>query len=598
MIPSTDFAQAALRYARLGLAVIPLRQRDKRPMFDNWPEVATADQSTIAKWWQQTPEANVGIATGQKSRVFVLDVDIAHGGEDSFDQLTTKHGRMPDTWQQITGSGGFHMFFRYPNFRVGNRAGLLPGIDIRGDGGQVVAPPSIHPATGKRYEWDGLKEIEQTPIADAPAWLLEILSEKTLQAHSDKFPLSIRIPKGVQHETLVAMAGMMRRLGLTPDEIYPSLMEVNSRRCTDPGPAENIRKIADSMMRYRPQDKDLYSTATKLWRMTAAKEHDAERERQKLQVEMVDGLTVYRSPVAEQAWVIDGILPAGLTMFAGRPKIGKSWLTLQMALSVAHGEKFLGGLDVSMPGGVLYVALEESQRRTSNRMHKLCDTETPFLQNISMVYEMKPLRAGGAAQLTELIAKATPSLVIIDTLLAFVKGSSGEKKDVMRSEYEEIDTLHKIAESQNVAIVLVHHMRKPNGVGGSVIDAIGGSTGITAAVDAVWGMEKQEDGMCTLSVLGREVEEQSLALRFKQQGDGVGWDLVGTGEAVKTMAMEKEIMKVLMAEGALTAAKISTLLRLNANAVRGVLMNMQQQGQVVKQSSGNFILSADFSRMQ
>src|SRR5215472_7763116 len=268
----SDFASAALRYAHLGLAVIPLKPNDKRPMFENWPEVATADAGIVSRWWRQNPEANVGIATGQKSRVFVLDVDVEKGGQDSYDSLILKHGRPPDTWQQVTGSGGFHLFFRYPNFRVANAAGILPGIDIRGDGGQVVAPPSIHP-NGNRYEWDGLQEIERAPLAEAPLWLLELLQQRTIRTQtSDKFPLGVKIPNGARHDTLVALAGMMRRLGLSADEILPSLWAVNERRCEEPRTREHVQKIADSMMRYRPSDGDLFTTANRLWRVTKARE--------------------------------------------------------------------------------------------------------------------------------------------------------------------------------------------------------------------------------------------------------------------------------------------------------------------------------------
>src|SRR5688572_11715553 len=119
---NSEFGQAALRYANLGLCVIPLHPRDKKPMYANWPEVATSDQSVVSRWWQQSPTANVGIATGKRSGVFVLDIDPKNGGDDSFEVLVNKHGRFPETWQQITGSKGLHLFFRYPAFSVSNAA--------------------------------------------------------------------------------------------------------------------------------------------------------------------------------------------------------------------------------------------------------------------------------------------------------------------------------------------------------------------------------------------------------------------------------------------------------------------------------------------
>lgn len=589
----TPFGEAALRYANLGMCVIPLRERDKRPMFNNWPEIATADQAIISRWWQQTPNANVGIATGKKSGIFVLDVDPANGGMDSYENMLLKHGGFPDTWQQITGRRGFHMFFRYPSFPVANAAGLFPGIDIRGDGGQVVAPPSIHPDTGLTYEWDGLEDIENTKLAEAPLWLLEILQGRHDNHGSQHIPIAEKIPHGVQHYTLLSLAGALRRMGLSDAEIVPALLAVNQNRCERPGPDQNIRQIAASVMKYRPADTSLYNTATKLWRMTKAKEHEEKAREEKLGLQVVDGLTVYRSSGLDQKCVIPGILYNGLTVFAGRPKTGKSWMTLQLALSVARGENFLG-LPVNMPGGVVYVALEESQSRTATRMQRLADEESVYLQNIGMVYSMSPLASGGRDQLAKIIEDRHPTLVIIDTFLALV-GGSDKRSDVMRAEYKEIDTIRKIAAEYDTAMVLVHHMRK-SVAGESGIDSVAGSTGVTAAADAIWTLKREDQatGLCAFEVVGREVEEQSLGIRFRREGN-VGWELVGTGQEIKAFKDEREITTLLREESdPLSSRKIAELLRMNANAVRNVLYGMGQRGMVIKNSSGNYVLDKHY----
>src|SRR5947207_504059 len=96
--------EAALRYVHMGLAVIPLRPKDKRPIFDEWQNIASKDEALVSRWFIQNPDSNVGIATGPKSNCFVLDVDTVKGGQDSYDCWLNQHGRFPDTWQQITGS--------------------------------------------------------------------------------------------------------------------------------------------------------------------------------------------------------------------------------------------------------------------------------------------------------------------------------------------------------------------------------------------------------------------------------------------------------------------------------------------------------------
>lgn len=574
---------SALHYAKLGLAVFPLLPRDKRPVFVGWPEAATSDTGMISRWWQQDSSYNIGLATGKKSNMFVVDVDKKNGGDETFDSLVMRYGKTPNTWQQTTGTGGFHLFFRYPNFHVGNSAGLWPGVDIRGERGYVVLPPSVHPDTGRIYEWDGLDDIDSTPVAEAPLWILEALQGKTQgDRRSDKLPIPLELPSGLRNDALAALAGALRRFGLDQHEIWTTLNEVNKRRANPPLPNDEVLKIAESMMRYRPGDKDVYTSTARLWRLLKEQEVKETKHKAATHLEIVDGLTVYRSPATETKCVIDGLLYRGLTVFAGRPKVGKSWLTLEIALNVARGERAMGRT-VLQPGRVVYVALEESQSRTSTRMQRLLDVETPLLQNISMVYSLLPLMGGGMAQLDELLANQKPSLVIVDTFLALIKGSGKEKKDVLRSEYSEINSLRELAERHETAILLVHHLRKAI-VGEAGIDAVAGSTGVTAAADAIWTIKREDQHLCTLDIVGRECEEQSIGLKFRD--GGVGWDVIGDGRALKNMKEAEEILKLLREEGALTVQKVAMLLRLNANRVRDILYDLKQKGAVGK-NSGN-----------
>jgi hypothetical protein len=134
--------EAALDYAHRRLRVHPLRPSTKLPLLAAWPARATADPATIAAWFQDAPTAGVGIATGADSGIVVLDVDPRHGGDDTMADLERRHGVLPDTWHCQTANGGSHLYFLHPGGAVGNRAGIRPGVDVRGDGGYVVAPPT------------------------------------------------------------------------------------------------------------------------------------------------------------------------------------------------------------------------------------------------------------------------------------------------------------------------------------------------------------------------------------------------------------------------------------------------------------------------
>lgn len=136
-----------------GFSIFPVRPRSKIPLIKGWPEAATTDEQQISEWWDIYTDANWGIATGAKSGVFVMDIDIKTGGMESLDELMA-HEDWIETKTARTGTGGLHFYyaFDYAN-PIRNSASLIaPGIDIRGEGGFVLAPPSIHP-NGNRYEW-------------------------------------------------------------------------------------------------------------------------------------------------------------------------------------------------------------------------------------------------------------------------------------------------------------------------------------------------------------------------------------------------------------------------------------------------------------
>jgi hypothetical protein len=168
-------SEAALRYALMGWPIVPLK--GKRPIPKDWPSKASTQEGTILNWLREFPEANIGIATGARAGFFVLDVD-GEAGEESLVKLQEQHGTLPTTLEGITGGGGRHILFQFPaGVELGNSNKALKAkkLDIRGNGGQIVAPPSIHPTTGVVYEW--VSDPATTAIAAAPAWLIELLTK-------------------------------------------------------------------------------------------------------------------------------------------------------------------------------------------------------------------------------------------------------------------------------------------------------------------------------------------------------------------------------------------------------------------------------------
>jgi putative DNA primase/helicase len=269
--------QAALAYAQRGWPVFPLhtirngectcgdpecgRSSGKHPYGIHAPHGrndASTDANEINDWWQTWPGGNIGIATGPVSGLAVLDVDPEHGGDASLAALETEHRSLPKTVQCRTGGGGTHYYFQHPGDPILSRNGkLAPGLDVKADGGSVVAPPSQH-LSGKRYEWAEGYSPDEADVAPLPDWLLKLMQAPTGETHGkrhtggDNASTSDRIPESKRNETLARLAGTMRRPGMTAAEILAALLVVNRERCDPPLPEAEVERIAKSVGRYAP----------------------------------------------------------------------------------------------------------------------------------------------------------------------------------------------------------------------------------------------------------------------------------------------------------------------------------------------------------
>ena len=251
----------AISYAEKGWAVLPLhtvingkcscgkdncQSAGKHPQTLNGLKSATTDKDTINTWFKHWPKANIGIATGAISGIGVIDIDPKHGGEDSVDILTLKYGKLPETVEAITQSNGRHIIFQYEEgFRT--TAGKLGrGIDTRGDGGYIVASPSV--GLQGEYHWEASSDPDNTPICKAPAWVLQLLNDKReLEFVADK------LGPGLRNAYLCSIGGTLRTRGVSYKGIIACLHAENLERCSPPLSDIEVFQIAKSMMRYEPK---------------------------------------------------------------------------------------------------------------------------------------------------------------------------------------------------------------------------------------------------------------------------------------------------------------------------------------------------------
>jgi hypothetical protein len=216
-----DLLAAALTLVEHGLPVFPVKPRSKIPATLDGFKSATVDPDQLRAWWGRWPDANIGVPTGAASGFVVLDVDARHGGVASFEKLRDQH-RLPKTAQVLTGSGGFHYWFRCVG-ELRNSAGLLgDGLDVRGDGGYVVVPPSVH-ESGNPYEW--LRELDQ-----AAEWPAALVADAEKRSNGAAAKVAEIIPEGKRRAAMLTIAGKLKRSGLSGVEILPTLRELNKRR--------------------------------------------------------------------------------------------------------------------------------------------------------------------------------------------------------------------------------------------------------------------------------------------------------------------------------------------------------------------------------
>ncbi len=251
----TPKLKAALAFARRGIPVFPCKPGGKEPLTRHGFKDATTDPRKITAWWTRYQNANIGVPSGERSGLLVVDVDPRHGGTGSLAALAAEHGELPATTTSKTGSGGMHIMFKYPaGSSIRNSAGKLgPGLDVRGCGGYVLAPGSV---TKSPYEW-----LDRSPLADIPDWVLQKLREPSRghrakpreKTRVKKPPIPVgEIPEGTRNWSLYREGCRLRARGYDRTAILASLEQTNSDRCAPPLEPAELEKIATSAARHAP----------------------------------------------------------------------------------------------------------------------------------------------------------------------------------------------------------------------------------------------------------------------------------------------------------------------------------------------------------
>jgi AAA domain/IclR helix-turn-helix domain len=287
-------------------------------------------------------------------------------------------------------------------------------------------------------------------------------------------------------------------------------------------------------------------------------------------------------------YVVPGIFVEGITLLAGKPKVGKSWLLLHAAIAVARGGFTLGELSC-IEGDALYCALEDSPRRLQSRGTKLLGaTITGWPKRLFFRCDLPRLGAGGADVIREWIKSVpNPRLVVIDTL-AMIRALKKVDESNYQSDYLALIELRTLASEFGIAIVVVHHLRKAEA--DDPFDTISGTLGLTGAVDSILVLKRDSGGNYVLHGKGRDLIEIEKAVTW--DADACIWRIAGDAGTVRRSAERTAILDVIREAGEPVGPNdIANAAGMKATNVRFLLGKLVKDGAVRKAAYGKYELA-------
>jgi hypothetical protein len=442
-----------------GFRLFPVEGRGKLPLIKGWPEAATNDTAQLEAWAHQCPACNWGLATGTASGLVVIDVDGA-GGRASLADLERRGLTLPATLTVSTGrtDGGEHRYFRPPSgvdIRNDQSGKIGAHIDVRGTGGFVVCPPSVH-AGGKQYHFIDTS----VPVADLPGWVIERLTMRPpmLTAKAQASPQTVG--KGSRTKQLVSLAGTMQRRGMGMEAIQAALLAENVAKCDPPLPESKVRSIAADISKRYPAREEM--TPESGFRL----------------MELGDLLS---RPGVDIDYLVDGMLVRGtISCVVAKPKVGKSTFARGLCLAVAKGADFLGRS--TRQGFCIYLALEERAEEIASDFRAMgADGTEPIRIHADAAPEAAIL------SLIELVREESPALVVIDPLFRMVRVRD---EKAYAEVYAALGPLIDTSRTTGTQILLTHHAGKA--IKGDAIDSPLGSTALSGAVSTLIVLKRTE----------------------------------------------------------------------------------------------------------
>ncbi len=415
------------------VSIIPIEARGKKPLIP-WTEYQhrRAARDEREEWKKRFPGCNWGLVTGKVSGLVALDFD----GEGGMALRKAKNvfGAVPTN---LTGKG-CHCLFRRPDREIRNGARLLPGLDVRGEGGYVVIPPSIHPS-GKRYEWQ-VPPWMVDELPEIPEWVWPLVEKAgsapaspARVAHPDGLPPGVG--KGARNQTTASLAGRYLNKGLSAEETATVLLAWN-RKNSPPLPDEEIRRVVFSIAR---------------------------REREKgPALEVMDGGELATADLAPPKMLIEPFFPEGGKAILAGPGGGlKSTLALNVAYCHAGGLPLFGQFHTTQ-GRAVYVDAENPQSLAKWRQAKI--TSGLHVPSAGVTFVFPPKKLDLAVQrnrdeICRIVDAKKATLIVLDSFLALCTLRNENDNTEVRNFLE---LLGEIPKATGASVLVLDHSGKPS----------------------------------------------------------------------------------------------------------------------------------------
>ena len=282
----------------------------------------------------------------------------------------------------------------------------------------------------------------------------------------------------------------------------------------------------------------------------------------------------------EPRWAVNGLIPEGLSVLAGKPKLGKSWMAVDVMIAIAEGGKTLDYVEVNK-GDVLYLALEDGPRRMRDRLQKMhVPYARPDLGSHLFFTHQSPRQDEGGKGAVErwLVEHPDARLVVIDTWAKFKPTRKG-RKDLYEEDYRDASDLKELADKHHIAILAIHHARKA--FAEDAVDEVSGSNGLTGAADTILTLRRNRNRKdAALSITGRDVEEKELAVWFDR--NTCRWEVRGEAEAVSLTHDQMEVVLLLKRMGPLSPKDAAPLLKKTHDATKMLFSRMTGDGKLLR----------------